>query len=89
MNPETFETAHRLGCHLDTNHFTIPCNIDPMGKVHVTCKWMIAIKEVYKPLSSILYLTMPSFSVSHILKKKQASMHCSFTQPACCSMCFT
>lgn len=89
MNPETFETAHRLGCHLDTNHFTIPCNIDPMGKVHVTCKWMIAFKEVYKPLSSILYLTMPSFSVSHILKKKQASMHCSFTQPACCSMCFT
>jgi hypothetical protein len=50
MNPETFETAHRLGCHLDTNHFTIPCNIDPMGKVHVTCKWMIAFKEVYKTL---------------------------------------
>ena len=30
--PTTFEEAHKEGCHLDTNHFTIPCNIDPMGK---------------------------------------------------------
>ena len=32
LNPSTFEVAHKDGCHLDTNHFTIPCNIDPMGK---------------------------------------------------------
>ena len=32
LNPTTFEEAHKEGCHLDTNHFTIPCNIDPMGK---------------------------------------------------------
>jgi hypothetical protein len=31
-NPSTFEVAHKDGCHLDTNHFSIPCNIDPMGK---------------------------------------------------------
>jgi hypothetical protein len=32
LNPSTFEVAHKGGCHLDINHFTTPCNIDPMGK---------------------------------------------------------
>ena len=32
LTPELFEVAHKDGCHIDKNHFTVPCNIDPMGK---------------------------------------------------------
>jgi hypothetical protein len=34
LNPEMFEAAHKDGCHLDENHFTTPCNIDPMGELY-------------------------------------------------------
>jgi hypothetical protein len=32
-NPLMVEVAHKDGWHIDTNHFTAPCNIDPMGKL--------------------------------------------------------
>jgi hypothetical protein len=32
LSPEMFVVAHNDGCHIDKNHFTVPCNIDPMGE---------------------------------------------------------
>jgi hypothetical protein len=34
LNSEMFEASHKDGCHLDKNHFTTPCNIDPMGELY-------------------------------------------------------
>jgi hypothetical protein len=34
LNSEMFEASHKDGCHLDENHFTTPCNIDPMGELY-------------------------------------------------------
>jgi hypothetical protein len=44
-NPLMFEMAYKDGCHIDTNHFTAPCNIDPMGKLWFSnhLRWVVFV----------------------------------------------
>ena len=41
LTPEMFELAHKDGCHLDEDHFTVLCSIDPMGKLFVSSIWCV------------------------------------------------